>query len=99
MNVLCGVPQGSILGAILFILHINDMCNVSTLLKYILFADGTNLVFSCKDTKGLCSVASIELDNVFKWFQVNTLSLHQKRISWCSQTKVAMIHIRYERMD
>ena len=46
MNVLCGVPQGSILGPTLFILYINDMCNVSTLLKPILFADDTNLFYS-----------------------------------------------------
>ena len=46
MNVLCGVPQGYILEPILFILDINDVCNVSTLLKPILFADDTNLFFS-----------------------------------------------------
>ena len=60
MNVLCGVPQGSILGQILFILYINDiMCNVSTLLRPILFADDTNLFYSGKDIDELCSVVSI----------------------------------------
>ena len=75
MNVLCGVPQGSILGPILFILYINDMCNVSTLLKPILFADDTNLFYSGKDIDELCSVVSIELDKLCIWFQVNKLSL------------------------
>ena len=55
MNVLCGVPQGSILGPILFILYMNDMCNVSTLLKPILFADDTNLFYSGKDIDDLCN--------------------------------------------
>ena len=75
MNVLCGVPQGSLLGPILFILYINDMCNVSILLKPILFADDTNLFSSGKYIKELCSVVSIELDTLCKWFQVNKLSL------------------------
>ena len=76
MNVLCGVPQGSILGPILFILYINDMCNVSTLLKPILFADDTNLFYSGKDIDELCSAVSIELDKLSIWFQVNKLSLN-----------------------
>ena len=82
MNVLCGVPQGSILGPILFILYINDMCNVSTLLKPILFADDTNLFYSGKDIDELCSVVSIELDKLCIWFQVNKLSLNTSKTNF-----------------
>ena len=82
MNVLCGVPQGSILGPILFILYINDMCNVSTLLKPIVFADDTNLFYSGKDIDELCSVVSIELDKLCIWFQVNKLSLNTSKTNF-----------------
>ena len=55
------------------------MCNVSTLLKPILFADDTNLLYYGKDTKELCSAVSIELDKLCKWFQVNKLSLNTSK--------------------
>ena len=46
IQISCGVPQGSVLGPKLFILYINDICNVSKLLKFILFADDTNILYS-----------------------------------------------------
>ena len=43
LDVTCGVLQGSILGPRLFVLYVNDICNVSKLVKFILFADDMNI--------------------------------------------------------
>lgn len=48
LGVKCGVPQGSVLGPLLFILYINNICEVSDILRFTLFADDTNL-FCCGD--------------------------------------------------
>ena len=76
LTVLCGVPQGSVLGPLLFILYINDICNVSKLLKTILFADDTNLFRSSSDLQKLCHDVSKELGKLNIWFKVNKLSLN-----------------------
>ena len=76
LQISCGVPQGSILGPQLFILYVNDMCNVSKLLKYVLFADDTNILYSHDHLPDLVTVLCTELDRMYTWFSVNKLSLN-----------------------
>ena len=71
-----GVPQGSILGPKLFILYINDICNASTSLKFILLADDTNVFYSGVDIQTICKCISRELDKLHVWLSVNKLSLN-----------------------
>ena len=64
-TLVCGVPQGSILGPLFFLLYINDLYNVpSSLSKIFLFADDTNILISHKDPTCLTDIANTELDKI-----------------------------------
>jgi len=60
----CGVPQGSILGPLLFILYINDLPNACKLTQPLLFADDTSIFYSHSDPNCLESVLNNELCNL-----------------------------------
>ena len=75
-KLVCGAPQRSILGPKLFILYINDLCKVSNIVKFILFADDTNIYSSGFDLKELCVNINKELEKLNEWFALNKLSLN-----------------------
>ena len=71
-----GVPQGSTLGPLLFLLYINDIINCSNILKFILFADDTTVMYENKNINILNNVILKELDKVMKWFSANKLVIN-----------------------
>jgi len=74
--VTCGVPQGSVLGPLLFLLYVNDLQNVSQLFHTITYADDTNLFMAGPQLETLCNTANAELRKLKEWFDCNRLCVN-----------------------
>ena len=78
-SIKCAVPQGSILGPLLFIIYMNDIGNASELLFCIMYADDTSVQISGNNIKYLVISLTVELKLLSRWLKTNKVYLNGQK--------------------
>ena len=78
INIVIGVPQGSVVGPLLFLIYINDL-PLATKLFVLMFADDTTLLASGSNLDELYNFVNTELHNLTTYFRLNKLALHPEK--------------------
>ena len=77
-----GVPQGSVLGPLLFLIYINDLHNAIKYSKIYHFSDDINLLHIEKSPRKMQKQINLDLKSLYKWLLANKISLN------CSKTEL-----------
>ena len=89
----CGVPQGSVLGPLLFLIYVHDLPNNLKVFQFYLFADDTSIYFESDNLLTLQKVVNRELRKVRKWLEANRLSLS------INKTNYAIFHSKVRKTN
>jgi len=83
-----GVPQGLILGPLLFVIYVNDLpCSINKLASPVVYVDDTNVLVSAKNLKDLQTKIDSTLHRISEWFLFNGLTLNMEKtnmIKFCT---------------
>lgn len=77
-----GVPQGSILGPLLFLIYVNDFCSIPYTPKVIMYADDTNIFFTARSLFELENMVNMYLNQLSEWLTLNKLQLNSDKTKY-----------------
>ena len=89
-----GVPQGSILGPLLFVIYINDIPNIAEIAKFILYADDANIIVTADTLENAYDKLEVLTKSLVSWVGLNGLCLNLKKTNYMIFTRKRNLKIR-----